>query len=76
MQWKEVKHHKNVRYSRFPRISSLIHKGFLVVDINGFFRNNIYLNGYWVGRENEETGALMLNWDRLYNLGYMDLDLK
>ena len=68
--WKKLTSHKNVMYSRFPRIKSFIHKGFFVVGLIGFFNRGIYYKGHYIGIERANTGALMIDWNRLKKTGY------
>ena len=68
--------HKNVMYSRIPRIKSYINKGFFVVSLFGIYYNNIYYNGHFIGKENKQTGTLMIKWSALKRAGYIDNNVQ
>lgn len=69
--WKKLISHKNVMYSKFPRIKSFFNKGFFVIDTIGPFHYKIYYNRHIVGYEHE-SGALNINWNKLKNAGYIE----
>ena len=70
--WKKLTSHKRVMYSKFPRIKSFLNKGFFVIGLFRLGNANIYYNGHLVGREMANTGALMIDWNRMKNAGYME----
>ena len=69
---KKLQSHHNVMYSQYPRIKSKFNKGFFVI---GLFRYRIFYNGHLVGKM-MENGALMVNWNRLKNAGYIDGNIQ
>ena len=69
--------HKNIICTKlFPRIKSILNKGFFIIDKNGIFKNKIYFNGHYVGYENKITNATILSWEEIKNAGYMDLNTQ